>query len=413
MKHSFLFAGVLLVAQASLAAGQGQSTDTTWQKGVDATLNETQSLNFQSLQEGVRRQAEAVVGNIQPAQVAESLRVADSPAVKVLSERLEQANKRAVAAADGDMVARVKAGLPKLQDKLYRGPKSPYFTLSPQGQEVITVIRAIPHASGEKRRDLLVKIKQYSAAGLPEATNFVGVILEYGLFGARKDLSQALAMYQSAAAAGYQPALFNVANFSFYAKGGTQDLRLSAEVIQRAFTLAQDTSGRVCGLGAFLNYRAGNNQEAMKYANGCTSPVAKIPLALYSERMSPLDRIKNLRESLTTGADDGFRFIRLIADSTPKLEPQLKCRYRLLDRYRLAGGPHETAESAEQCLRELGVSSNNGRMAQDITNYVEVEARAIATARQQNQFHYSWSVPYLPFPLSEVGLFQPIIEHSQ
>ncbi|WP_034303088.1 sel1 repeat family protein [Herbaspirillum sp. RV1423] len=414
MKYSFLCAVILSITGSAYAAADGnQESNDAWQKGVSDSLNETKSLNFQKLQEGVRGQAEAVIGNIQTSQIAESLHIADSPAVTAMSERLNRAHKGAIEATDESMVAKAKAALPKIADALYRGPKSPYFTTSPRGQDVITVIRAIPQASGDKRRELLLKIKQYSSAGFPEAVNFVGFIFEYGLFGAKKDGARALNLYQSAAATGYQPALYNVANYLYYGKGGVQDTSTADDAIRRAYMMAQDTSGRICGLGAFINYRSGNKNESLRYATGCTSTLAKLPMAIYEERMLPLERIRTLKETLGTGADDAFPMMRRIADSMTKIDPQLKCRYELMDRYRLNTDTQSAKAAATQCLNKSGTSDGNGRMSQDIANYVDVEIRSIQSERQRNQFHYSWSVPYLPFPMTETGQFLPLIEHKQ
>lgn len=403
----------MITGSAYAAADGNQASNDAWQKGVDDSLNETKSLNFQTLQDGVRAQTEAVIGNIQTSQISESLHIADSPAVTAMTERLSRAHKSAIEATDESMVAKAKAALPKLSDALYRGPKSPYFTTSARGQEVITVIRAIPQASGDKRQELLLKIKQYSSAGFPEAVNFVGFIFEYGLFGAKKDGARALSLYQSAAATGYQPALYNVANYLYYGKGGVQDISTADDAIRRAYMMAQDTSGRICGLGAFMNYRSGNKKESLRYATGCTSTLAKLPLAVYEERVLPLERIRILKETLGTGADDAFPMMRRIADSMNKIEPQLKCRYELMDRYRLNTDTQSAKAAAAQCLNTSGTSDGNGRMSQDIANYVDVEIRSIQSERQRNQFHYSWSVPYLPFPLTETGQFLPLIEHKQ
>lgn len=414
MKYSFpIIFALSLTAQACAAADAALGADDAWQKGVNDSMNETKSLNFQTLQQGVRKQADSVIGNIQTSQIAESLHIADSPAVAAMTERLSTANKNAVAATDDSMIAKAKAALPKFSASLYRGPKSPYFTTSPRGQDVITVIRAIPHASGDKRRELLVKIKQYSDAGYPEAINFVGFIFEYGLFGTAKSNAQALRFYESAAAAGYQPALFNVANYLYYGKGGAQNSAGATEAINRAFQLAQDTSGRVCGLGAFMNYRSGEVKEALRYATGCTSTLAKLPLGVYGEKMLPLERIRTLKDTLSTGADDAFPMMRRIASSSAKIDPQLKCRYALMDRFRLNADSQAVKAAAAQCLNRAGASDSNGRSSQDIANFIDVEIRAIQTARQRNQFHYSWSVPYLPFPVTETGQFLPLIEHQQ
>ncbi|MAF04705.1 hypothetical protein [Herbaspirillum sp.] len=409
LKISFL---LLLCTTALPSARCESSKPSEWERGVRDTLSESQSINFQQLQEGVRRQADSVISHIQPGQVAESLNVVRSQAVDGTAARISQANRASLAQADDSAIAKAKAALPKVSPDLYRGPKSPYFTTSKAGMDVINVIRALPRSSGTKRGELLAQIRSYSDAGLPEAVNFVGFIFEYGLFGAKKDLERALALYSAAGSRGYQPAMYNLANFHFYGKTGSQDLATTLQTVGSAYALGGDTSGRVCGLGAYASFRAGNAADAMRYATGCTSPLAKLPLAAFDQRITSLDRIRMLRETLNTGADDGFPLMHRIAAKDAKVAGDSKCRYELLARFKLHTPTNGLLNEASACLQRFGGLVSE-RSARDVANSVDVEVRAIEMARQQNQFHYSWSVPYLPFPTAETGLFLPLINHTQ
>ena len=50
---------------------------------------------------------------------------------------------------------------------------------------------------------------------------------------------------------------------------------------------------------------------------------------------------------------------------------------------------------------------------QGIASFAMTEVRALEQSRQTNRFHYSWSVPYLPFAQRDVDLYEPVMKEAK
>ena len=287
--------------------------------------------------------------------------------------------------------------------------------LSPGGEELVQLMRV--SAAGTK--DSRAALESIKASNTPEAWTFLGWLSENGALGAPKDVGAALRLYSKAAAAGYQPAIYNLALASLYGRAGASNLNAAMRYADQAFGVAVDKSGRVCGLASYLSHKLGQKSRALTYAEECNSALASMAQGFYDNRLSFEKRMSYLRESLYTGADDGYAGLLNISKALyPQAnadKAQFICKYNVLFQSATAQ-PSDLLGFAKNCLvartatgdKSIEASALQMR-AKEIVGFVNYERSHVAEMRKANRFHYSLSVPYLPFAQQEVNHFSKAI----
>lgn len=344
--------------------------------------------------------------------------VLDSPAFSAAVSDLQRQNQAVVNSVNDDAVADAKKSLPRWNELGGTLKYGTHNVRSADGEKVIGMIRSAVTAHGKEREDVLHALDGMSAAGMPEAVNFMGFLSEYGLFGTRKDVAKAMRFYQGAAGRNYQPAVFNLGIAAAYGKLGAPARADAVGLMDQAAGIAEDTSARVCGFGAFLHYRHNDQGKALKAARGCLSPLAGLPLALWHRPMELPKQIEVLRHSVATGVDDGYGLLEQVTRPSAIHDAQLNfCKYYLVNRYRNTGHRDQLKNDALECVSRFAAKSGHplDAASQDsalrgLVGAVTMEIESLQAMRQSNHFHYAWSVPYLPFTQQDVDLFEPIMK---
>jgi hypothetical protein len=269
--------------------------------------------------------------------------------------------------------------------------------------------------TGRDRNEVLAKILRYSQQGVPEAQNFAGFVYEYGLFGAARNTRLAQEFYTAAASRRYQPAIFNLANLAYFGKGQASDAETARELIQQAVAAGPEASNRVCGLASFIAYRRGDMEGALRYGKFCASALAHIPNAAYNNQLPLRQRIKMLRDSIGTGAPDGYRWLEMITQHAGPDKEYLYCKYRLLNQLRANPHRSDLKTLAHTCYADTVDPHDKGADAAilAVTSFVVTEWKVLEQLPRTNRFHYSWSVPYLPFKQGDVDLFEPVMKDGK
>lgn len=290
--------------------------------------------------------------------------------------------------------------------------------VSPDGQRTIWLIRSLVSSKGRDREGALGALKALSDKHVPEALNFVGFAAEHGAFGANVDMTRALQFYRAAAANGYQPALYNLALASAYGRSVPRDFSEASRLLERAAELGADSSGRVCGMGAFVNFRLGSTTNALQFARGCGSPLAALPVERAETTPPTPPRLENLRKAVATGTDDAYQVLEQATYRNAADDRQSTyCKYALLNHYRGTGRVGAVHEDAQKCLDTVAARAGRSNVdvrARDqalagITSFVPAELAALDRLRKSNHFHYGASVPYLPFSQQETDLFESVL----
>lgn len=336
--------------------------------------------------------------------------------VEQVAGSMGQANKAEQEAVDESAIARIRRSLPSLDQFGSSLKYGSFSVVSSQGPEVVTLIRAVPMRTGKERNDVLAKLLNLSRQGVPEAQNFSGFVYEYGLFGAPRDLVRAREYYTAAASHRYQPAILNLATMAYFGKGGPSDPEAARELLHLAVGIGPESSGRVCGLASFIEYRRGDQDAALRFGKHCYSALAYIPSAAYDNQLPLTQRIKMLRDSIGTGAPDGYRWLEQITQRAGPDPQYLYCKYRLINQVRANPARADVRTLARTCYANS--TATPGDRAADaaipgIVAFVVTEQRALEQLRQKNRFHHSWSVPYLPFAQGDVDLFEPILKEAR
>lgn len=345
--------------------------------------------------------------------------ILDTPAFNDQVEQSKRQNANTLSAITPEFLAQTISNLPKIGQMGREMRFGRHKTVSQDGEKIIDLIQVAASASRspKERTEALRTLQELSQRKVPEAVNFIGFVNEYGLFGARKEMRTALQYYRAAAAAGYQPALYNLALAEAYGKQGRQDLAQAAQYIANAFSYGEEASSRVCGFGSFINYRRGDLQAALRFTKGCNSPLIALPMALADRTQSQEKRIDGLRKSIATGADDGFELLERITRDTAGKDDQFNfCKYSLLNRYRITEKYDHLQGDAARCYEQYASklkdqnkeTSRRQLIIPGIASFVSTEIVALKDMRKSNHFHYSWSVPYLPFAQQDVDLFTPV-----
>ncbi len=331
--------------------------------------------------------------------------------------RQKQNNQKTIAATSAQLIEDTKNQLPKFTQIGGQLKYGEHVLVSKEGGEIVSLIRSLTSPQ-TNRFEALRKLQDYAQQGKPEAINFLGFASEFGLYGARKDASRAASYYQSAAAARYQPAVYNLALGMAYGRFGRAEPSKALVHASTATTLANDSSGRVCGLASFLAFRQGKNDLAIQFGNGCNSALSHLAKGAFSDSQALPVRVEWLRDSIATGADDGFAVIPNIAKAHIKTDNNATfCKYVLVAKYFNAPQVPPLRKQAEQCIdyafkllppgkdllsmREMAIAG--------ISGFVPAEISELKNRRTSNKFHYSWAVPYLPLNQTEMDLFEPEI----
>jgi hypothetical protein len=305
--------------------------------------------------------------------------------------------------------------------------------VSPDGEKILWLIRSTVGADAGKREASLRALKDYASADAPEAVNFIGFVNEYGLFGTHKDADRARTLYAAAATTAkgrYQPALYNLGVTAAYGRATPVDFARAARLFEMAAAVAPDASARVCGLGSFVNFRRSEQPQALAIAKGCASPLASLAIAKSQPGALNPHTIEALRQSTATGIDDGLSLILQGGRAASASDGQyLYCKYLLVTRHRQINSASQTRGieglrgEAQACVDQTmqgAVQASNApgadQMRRDqavlgITGFVPAEIAALDAMRRSNHFHYSWSVPYLPFTQQDATLFEPLLSH--
>jgi hypothetical protein len=344
----------------------------------------------------------------------------DSPYFQTMVQRMQQQSAAAVGSITDATLSRVRDELPK-GEALGRLRYGHHNVVTNAGDTIVGLIIQVAHATPAQRPPLLDRLAALAAQRIPEALTFEGFAAEYGLWGTPQNETQALALYRAAAAQNYQPAVYNLAIAEAYGRGMPADASRALALISQASGIAADGSYRVCGFGAFLSYRSGDSEEALKYSRSCTSDLANIPRALYEEKLPTATRINMLRASIATGADDGYALLEEVASRDQPDPHFLACKYALLNRYRRTLNGQQLQLDATACFQRYEPEGEDARTYQihqgivvpGIAGFVPAEIHALNLLRSGNHFHYAWSVPYLPFRQDDVDMFEPYVLHRK
>ena len=336
--------------------------------------------------------------------------------IQQMAEPLAQASRAAQASVDDFVIARVRSTLPSLEQFGSALRYGNAVVVSSQGPDVVALIRAVPMRKGKERNDVLVKLLGFSRQGIPEAQTFSGFVYEYGLFGAQRNPKLAREYYAAAAAHRYQPAIFNLANMAYFGKGQPGDPEAARELIHQAVGIGPEASGRVCGLASFIEYRRGDQQGALRLGKFCYSGLAHIPNAAYDTGLPLAQRVKMLRDSIATGAPDGYHWLEAITEKTSPDRAYLHCKYRVVNQLRTNPAQADIQALARDCYAASTPGPIDGQAAvtiKGIVSFAVTERRTLDQLRQANRFHDAWSVPYLPFGQGDVDLFESVMKEAR
>ena len=342
------------------------------------------------------------------------------PAFEAEVKSQQQRNTMAVASANAAAALQrpdIASVLARVGNELRYGRHN---VVSSDGETVVGKIRSLTNAQAPQRAGTLAELRTLANGSNPEALNFFGFAAEYGLFGEPRDLRRATQLYRLAAASGYQPALYNLALVSAYGKLDAPNLPQASAWFERAAAAGPDSSARVCGMAAFVAYRRANTEEALRYGRDCNSPLATLAIEALSPGPMTLARVERLRATIGTGVDDGLVLIAGRSRDNAAADNQVTyCKYHLVEAFRRTHRSDALLADARRCYDATAGGARSGpnpiradQAARAIAAFVPAEAAAIDTARRSNHFHYSWSVPYLPFGASETALFEPVVQGS-
>ncbi|PTT87932.1 hypothetical protein DBR42_10695, partial [Pelomonas sp. HMWF004] len=310
----------------------------------------------------------------------------------------QQRAARTVEGIDSAAVARTQAGMPRLNEFVGKIKYGTHNTVSKDGEQIVTLLRSTA-SDPANATEALKQIQALARAKNPEAMNFVGFVLAHGLFGNPKDPTLAARYFAAAAAANYQPAVYNLAIQAAY--GNARDgLIQAASYISKAASIAPDASQRVCGFGAFLAYRRNDLPQAMQLSRGCGSALTNIPRAMGQTTEPLAKRIDWLRTSIATGVDDGYGLLEKLTRAHAENDEQhLFCKYSLLNRVhqqRTAIEPAQLLDYATQCHDHFAPTGDRSASAQamrdqaikSISAFGSTEEPMLKKLRAANHFHY-------------------------
>lgn len=302
-----------------------------------------------------------------------------------------------------------KLVIPKLTELGYDMRDGKALTTSANGDAVISLIRYVINNPQTPNDDKIQKIKSFSDANIPEAQNFMGFVYEHGFYGYKKNPDLAFQYFKMAALKKYEPAFYNLSLMYAYGKNTQVNLNAASSLLSTASNMVQDTSFRVCSMYAFVNYKLNQPPKALKAAQACQTPLANLVKASYDNTLSLNQRVGLLRTSLSTGVDDAYNTILKISIDNNSLEGnQIYCKYKLIHFYANNQDFPKLRNLAEECaLQTKSLNSANNlqpdykQYLDGVTGVIPMEVNEINISKRTNHFHYSWSVPYLPFTATE------------
>ena len=286
--------------------------------------------------------------------------------------------------------------------------------VSSDGEDTIRQIRSL--TIGDKQAPLTLRLLKEKQSA--EALNFLGWLSETGAFGFGVNMAQAQDYYTKAAKLNYQPALYNLALGKAYVRFGQASAQSALPDLNAAISVAKDDSGRVCGLASFLAHKVGNPTVAVSYANECSSALGTFVLARYTDKFDFEEKLRHLRNSIGTGADDGFPALLDAALAHAKSSPDtnfMTCKFALMNTYRLGPLPSNLRPFAEKCVDKRGVFKKaseaplRDQAIAGVGAYVVGELSNLKALRSSNKFRYSLPAPYLPFGQQEMNLFEKFL----
>ena len=317
------------------------------------------------------------------------------------------------------VVDSMKASLPRLTDFANRLKRGDSLTVSAQGNAAIGRIRTLFGPNNPEKPAALKELKDMADQGVPEALNFLGIAYEMGLMGLSKNIPYALKHYDQAAKQAYIPAIYNIALIDAYARNGNpaQDRALSSLI--RATEMAEEGSGRVCGMASFLAYRLDKPAQSRSLAKGCPSPLSG--LAKASDTNEPIDqRIKGLRDVIAAGIDDGYPMLAKITKTTGYDPAHYFCKYALVDKYKTNRNYKNLRDEVQGCLdttkspqsKELSHLLRT-QTVDAIAGFVPTEIEVLTSMRKNNKANHSWPVPFLPFRQDEMDDFTRFVNSER
>lgn len=384
-------------------------------ESITAAAKALQSPSFMSLRESVARQSTAIANAASVEPVGYNRELIKSGVVERQAHAMAESNRTAERGTGPEQIRLAQLSLPSMEQFASDLKFGKFVTVSSKGPEIVTLIRSLGMRGNKEQIDILKKIQQLSLQGFPEAQNFVGNILEYGLFGNAKDVPKASTYYVLAAKQRYQPAIFNLALMNYFGRIPGANAVEAERLFYQAYAIGPESSARVCGMAAYAEYRLAKPAESMRYAQNCHSPLANIPNAAYSPSMTVPERIKLFRDSIVAGPNDGFGLLAQLGKSVPNDPQFLSCKFQIMNRIQFTPIPANLRDTARDCYFSAvaGANSAEGRARAEISitsisGFVATELPALAQQRKTNYFHHHYSVPFLPFTQADVELFDAI-----
>lgn len=295
-------------------------------------------------------------------------------------------------------------------------------TVSADAETLIETFRQSITGTTAQQAQAWNDVKNWAGQGVPEATHFLGFVVEMGLKGQKPDSALAARYYAQAAARGYQPALYNLGLQAGYGRGTRQDLGAAVRFMSQAAERGSDDSQRVCGMGSYLALRAQDFSAASRLAQNCGSPLA----TLVDVRNNPVgitpQRVAALRQVIATGADDGYAALEALGRANIASDRQLLyCKYRLLGQLRNQTQLTDVRARAMTCVsqarsslpKDLALTMSDAQLSDALAGFVVAERAALQTLRDGDTFHYGRSVPFLPYRGAEAELFEPVVNAAR
>lgn len=410
--HITLAIAVAFLAPLSDSYGQANPSSPEAIAAAAKSLNDPE---FSALRDKVAKQSAAVVGAASGAQANYAKDLVNSPVVTAKAAAMAADNRQIEKQVGPKEIRLAQLYLPGIDQFASDLKNGKYVYASSKGAEIIMLIRSLPMRDEKEQVGILRQLQTLSAQGYPEAQNFIGNIFEFGLFGNQQSIGKAVEFYLAAAKQRYQPALYNLALVSYFGRAGRANVEQAENLLSQAHAIGPESSYRVCGMAAYLEYRQGKQLESVTYARNCKSPLANIPNVVYASNAPMPDKVKMLKDSITAGANDGFRILVQLTKAVPNDAEFLNCKYTLLDRVRFGPVPRNLRDLAKDCYfsQVPGAMLPDGRARseiaiQGITGFVAAESAAFAQQRKTSKFHHEFSVPFLPYGQADVELFSAI-----
>lgn len=295
----------------------------------------------------------------------------------------------------------------------------PATVVSKSGQRVISMIRMLPKADSETRDALMRRLQELAKDGVPEALTFLGFAAEQGVFAVPKRPDKAARLYQAAAQAGYQTAIYDLALMNAYGRSMPRNLRAAESLLTKAVAAGAEGSNRVCGMASFVAYRLADRAGMRNFSEGCSGPLPSLAIAAANDTVADQQLVDRLKSSIATGVDDGYYALESVTRRRASEDTDFSyCLWSLINRYRAQPGSPLIASAAATCVDSVAVPGSKvasleptarQQAAFGLARTVGMEIQSLSASRKANSFHFGMPVPYLPFTQDDVDLFGPVI----